>query len=94
MHASRSGHNLLNKAIAIGIAMALFFSSTSILAWAADESKTLFTGSGRGGGSRPGHTNLKSGNIAAITAGEIISHFGARPETNLLDLINKKLIEK
>ena len=37
---------------------------------------------------------LKSGNIAAITAGEIISHFGARPETNLLDLINKKLIEK
>jgi len=63
VHASRSGHNLLNKAIAIGIAMALFFSSTSILAWAADESKTLFTGSGRGGGSRPGHTNLKSGNI-------------------------------
>ena len=36
---------------------------------------------------------LKSGNIAAITAGEIISHFGARPETNLADLINKELKE-
>jgi len=34
---------------------------------------------------------LKSGNIAAITAGEIISHFGARPETNLVDLIQKEL---
>ena len=36
---------------------------------------------------------LKSGNIAAITAGEIISHFGARPETNLVDLIQKELTE-
>ena len=36
---------------------------------------------------------LKSGNIAAITAGEIISHFGARPETNLADLIQKELTE-
>ena len=34
---------------------------------------------------------LKSGNIAAITAGEIISHFGARPEINLSDLIQKEL---
>ena len=36
---------------------------------------------------------LKSGNIAAITAGEIISHFGARPETNLSNLIQKELTE-
>ena len=36
---------------------------------------------------------LKSGNIAAITAGEIISHFGARPETNLLNLIKKELAD-
>ena len=36
---------------------------------------------------------LRSGNIAAITAGEIISHFGARPETSLLDLMNKELKE-
>ncbi len=35
---------------------------------------------------------LKSGNIAAITAGEIISHFGARPKTNLSNLIQKELI--
>ena len=34
---------------------------------------------------------LKSGNIASITAGEIISHFGARPEINLSDLIQKEL---
>ena len=34
---------------------------------------------------------LKSGNVAAITAGEIISHFGARPEINLSDLIYKQL---
>ena len=34
---------------------------------------------------------LKSGKIASITAGEIISHFGARPETNLADLIQKEL---
>ena len=33
----------------------------------------------------------KSGNIAAITAGEIISHFGARPEINLVNLLNKEL---
>ena len=36
---------------------------------------------------------LKSGNIAAITAGEIISHFGARPETNLSNLIQKELTD-
>ena len=36
---------------------------------------------------------LKSGNIASITAGEIISHFGARPETNLAYLIQKELTE-
>ena len=36
---------------------------------------------------------LKSGNIAAITAGEIISHFGARPKTNLKYLIQKELTE-
>ena len=36
---------------------------------------------------------LKSGNIASITAGEIISHFGARPETNLSYLIQKELTE-
>ena len=36
---------------------------------------------------------LKSGNIASITASEIISHFGARPETNLADLIQKELTE-
>ena len=36
---------------------------------------------------------LKSGNIAAITAGEIISHFGARPETNLLNLIKRELAD-
>ena len=36
---------------------------------------------------------LKSGNIASITAGEIISHFGARPETNLAYLIQKEQIE-
>ena len=34
---------------------------------------------------------LKSGNIASISAGEIISHFGARPEINLSDLIQKEL---
>ena len=34
---------------------------------------------------------LKSGNVAAIAAGEIISHFGARPETNLLNLVQKEL---
>ena len=34
---------------------------------------------------------LKSGNIASISAGEIISHFGARPEINLSDLIKKEL---
>ena len=34
---------------------------------------------------------LKSGNIASITAGEIISHFGARPEINLSDLIQTEL---
>ena len=34
---------------------------------------------------------LKSGNTAAITAGEIISHFGARPKINLSDLIQKEL---
>ena len=37
---------------------------------------------------------LKSGNIASIVAGEIISHFGARPEKNLFDLINKELKDK
>jgi sugar/nucleoside kinase (ribokinase family) len=36
---------------------------------------------------------LKSGNIASITAGEIISHFGARPKTNLAYLIQKELTE-
>ena len=36
---------------------------------------------------------LKSGNIASITAGEIISHFGARPKTNLKYLIQKELTE-
>ena len=36
---------------------------------------------------------LKSGNIASITAGEIISHFGARPKTNLAYLIKKELTE-
>ena len=36
---------------------------------------------------------LKSGNIASISAGEIISHFGARPETNLAYLIQKELTE-
>jgi len=36
---------------------------------------------------------LKSGNIAALTAGEIISHFGARPETNLSNLIQKELTD-
>ena len=36
---------------------------------------------------------LKSGNIASITAGEIISHFGARPETNLAYLIQKELTQ-
>ena len=34
---------------------------------------------------------LKSGKIASITAGEIINHFGARPEKSLKDLINKEL---
>ena len=34
---------------------------------------------------------LKSGNIASISAGEIISHFGARPEINLSDLIQEEL---
>ena len=34
---------------------------------------------------------LKSGNIASISAGEIISHFGARPEINLSNLIQKEL---
>ena len=34
---------------------------------------------------------LKSGNIASITAAEIISHFGAKPEINLSDLIKKEL---
>ena len=34
---------------------------------------------------------LKSGNIASITAAEIISHFGAKPEINLSDLIQKEL---
>ena len=36
---------------------------------------------------------LKSGKIASLTAAEIISHFGARPEINLADLIQKKLTE-
>ena len=36
---------------------------------------------------------LKSGNIGSITAGEIISHFGARPKTNLKYLIQKELTE-
>ena len=34
---------------------------------------------------------LESGNIASIVAGEIISHFGAKPETNLKNLISKEL---
>ena len=34
---------------------------------------------------------LESGNIASISAGEIISHFGAKPETNLKDLLSKEL---
>ena len=34
---------------------------------------------------------LESGNIASIAAGEIISHFGAKPETNLKNLISKEL---
>ena len=34
---------------------------------------------------------LESGNIASIVAGEIISHFGAKPETDLKNLINKEL---
>ena len=34
---------------------------------------------------------LESGKIASISAGEIISHFGAKPETNLKDLLSKEL---
>ena len=34
---------------------------------------------------------LESGDIASISAGEIISHFGAKPETNLKDLLSKEL---
>ena len=34
---------------------------------------------------------LESGNIASIVAGEIISHFGAKPETDLKNLISKEL---
>ena len=36
-------------------------------------------------------SDLKRGNIASISAGEIISHFGARPEINLSDLIQEEL---
>ena len=36
---------------------------------------------------------FKSGNIAAITASEIINHFGARPEVNLINLIKQELKE-
>ena len=33
---------------------------------------------------------LESGNIASMVAGEIISHFGAKPETNLANFISKE----
>ena len=38
-------------------------------------------------GRSAGETPHRSGQIASLCAGEIISHYGARPETNLADLI-------
>ena len=38
-------------------------------------------------GRSAGETAYRSGQIASLCAGEIISHYGARPETNLADLI-------
>ena len=64
VQASRSGHSIAYKAIATCVAVAFILNSVFIMAWAEDSSGTLFTGSGRGGGSHPGHDILNPGNIA------------------------------